>query len=143
MAMASGLYVATVRDALKNTIALDATSTANKIALYANTLTPNFNADPSSYSSTSEVTGTGYTAGGLVTASSTFAVSAGNLTFDQADVTWTGVTITARGAVEYADGLTPKANIFAIDFGADFPTVAGNFTIQWNPSGIWTLDLVP
>jgi len=144
MAFASGLYVATHRDALKNVIALDLTSAAHKIAMYTNTLTPNFDADPSSYSATNEVTGTGYTAGGNTIASPTLTGSSGNLTFDAADSAWSSSTIAnARGAVLYADGLSPKANIVAVNFGADYSTTAGTFTIQWNASGIYVIDLVP
>lgn len=144
MTFASGLYVATVRDSLKNVIALDVTSTACKVAMYTNTLTPNFDADPSSYATTNEVSGTGYTAGGIVIASPTLVGSSGNLTFDIADSSWATSTITnARGAIIYADGLTPKANVCAITFGADFSTVAGTFTISWNASGVWAVDLVP
>ena len=144
MTMASGLYVATIRDSVSNVIALDVTSTLCKVAMYANTLTPNFNADPSSYSSTNEVSGTGYTAGGIVIASPTLTISSGNLVFDIADSAWASSTITnARGATIYADALTPKANIVTIDFGADFSTVAGTFTIQWPAGGVWSLDLVP
>jgi hypothetical protein len=144
MTAASGLYVATIRDAVKNVIALDVTSTLNKVAMYTSALTPNFNADPSSYSSTNEVSGTGYTAGGIVIASPTLVISTGNLVFDIADSSWAGSTITnARQATIYADGLTPKANQVTIDFGADFSTVAGTFTIQWPAGGVWSLDLVP
>jgi len=142
--MASGLYVATLRDSVKNSIALDVTSVLNKVAMYTDSLTPNFNADPSSYSSTNEVSGTGYTAGGIVIASPTLTVSSGSLVFDIADSAWTGSTITnAEGATIYADGLSPKANIVTIDFGAAFSTVAGTFTIQWPAGGVFSIDLVP
>lgn len=144
MTMASGLYVATLRDSVKNAIALDVTSTLNKVAMYTNSLTPNFNADPSSYSATNEVTGTGYTAGGIVIASPTLTISGGNLIFDIADSVWAGSTISnAEGATIYADGLAPKANIVTVDFGAPFSTVSGTFTIQWPAGGVWQLDLVP
>jgi hypothetical protein len=144
MTMASGLYVATIRDSVSNTIALDVTSVLNKVAMYTDSLTPNFNADPSSYSSTNEVSGTGYTAGGIVIASPTLTVSSGSLVFDIADSAWTSSTITnAEGATIYADGLTPKANIVTIDFGAAFSTVAGTFTIQWPAGGVFSIDLVP
>jgi hypothetical protein len=144
MAFASGLYVATFRDALKNAIALDVTSVLNKVAMYTNVDTPNFNSDPASYSATNEVTGTGYTAGGIVIASPTLTVSSGSLLADIADSQWTGSTITnARGAKIYADALTPKALIVAVDFGADFSTVSGTFTIQWPAGGVWAIDLVP
>jgi hypothetical protein len=144
MTAASGLYVATVRDSLKNVIALDVSSTLCKVAMYTNSLTPNFNADPASYSTTNEVSGTGYTAGGIVIASPTMTISSGNLVFDIADSAWASSTITnARQASIYADALAPKALIVTIDFGADFSTVAGTFTIQWPAGGVWSLDLVP
>jgi hypothetical protein len=144
MAFASGLYGATFRDALKNTIALDLTAATHKVAMYTNTLSPNFDADPSSYATTNEVSGTGYTAGGNTLASTTLTIATGILTFDAADASWTTSTITnARGAIVYADGLSPKANIVAVNFGADYSTVAGTFTVQWSASGIFAIDYVP
>lgn len=144
MTFASGLYGATLRDALTNVIALDPGLETYKVAMYTNTLTPNFDADPSSYSSTNEVSGTGYSAGGNALTSTTVAIASGILTYDAADSSWTTSTITnARGAIVYADPLTPKANLVAVNFGADYSTVAGTFTIQWNASGIATIDYVP
>lgn len=144
MAFASGIYTATTRDALLNVIALNMDSELGKVAMYTNTLTPNFDADPSSYSSTNEVTGTGYTAGGALLTGTALTIASGIVTFDATDSAWTTSTITnARGAIVYADYLTPKANIVAINFGADYSTVAGTFTIQWNALGIYTIDLVP
>jgi hypothetical protein len=144
MPFASGLYGATLRDALTNVIALDLNAENYKVAMYNNTLTPNFDADPSSYSTTNEVSGTGYTAGGLAVTSSTLAIGSGVLTYDAADVSWASSTISnARGAIIYADPLTPKANIVAIHFGADYSTVAGTFTIQWSASGIFSIDYTP
>lgn len=144
MAFASGLYTATFRDALNNVIALSLDAENYKVAMFTNTLTPNFDADPSSYSATNEVSGTGYTAGGNTLVSTTLVASGGNLTYDAADSTWTTSTITnARGAIIYADALVPKANIVAVNFGADYSTTAGTFTIQWNAAGIAVLDLVP
>lgn len=144
MAMASGIYTATIRDALLNAIALDLNAETHKVAMYTNTLTPNFDADPSSYSSTNEVSGTGYTAGGQALPGTTLAIASGILTFDATDSAWASSTISnARGAIVYADPLAPKANIVAVNFGADYSTVAGTFTIQWNALGIFTVDLVP
>lgn len=144
MAFASGLYTATIRDALMNVIALDLNSELYKVAMFTNTLSPNFDADPSSYSATNEVSGTGYTAGGNTLTSTTVTIGSGNVTYDAADSSWATSTITnSRGAIIYADALTPKANIVAVNFGADYSTTAGTFTIQWNASGIFVLDLVP
>ena len=143
MAIASGFYVASERDMMKNVIAVDYSSLLNKIALYVSALTPNFNADPSSYSTTNEASGTGYTAGGLVIANPVFTISSGNLNYDLDDLSWPGSTITAGGCTMYANALAPKANLWTLSFGGDFNTVAGTYTIQWNPSGVWSRDLVP
>jgi hypothetical protein len=144
VAFASGMFVATIRDALYNVIALDLNSELGKVAMYTNTDSPNFDADPASYSATNEVSGTGYVAGGNALTGTVQSGSSGILTWDATDAAWTTSTITnARGAKIYADYLTPKALIVAVNFGADYSTVAGTFTIQWNASGITTLDLVP
>lgn len=92
---------------------------------------------------TNEVTGTGYSAGGAALASKTVANVGTTGVFDAADLTWSTSTITARGAVLYkARGGASSADelICYIDFGADKVSTAGNFTIQWNASGILTLS---
>jgi hypothetical protein len=112
-----------------------------KIALF--TSASNIDANSTAYNTTSEVTGTNYTAGGNtlvnqgVTASNTSA-SAGTGFTDFADTTWTNATITARGALIYNN--TPSANgvanttltnaaVCALDFGSDRTSTAGDFTI--------------
>ena len=61
--------------------------------------------------------------------------------FDADDVTWSTSTITARGAVLYKSTGTASTSalICYIDFGSDKSSAGGNFTIQWNASGILTL----
>jgi hypothetical protein len=112
-----------------------------KIALF--TSASNIDANSTSYNTTSEVTGTNYTAGGNtlvnqgVTASNTSA-SAGTGFTDFADTTWTNANITARGALIYNN--TPSANgtanttltnaaVCALDFGSDRTSTLGDFTI--------------
>jgi len=112
-----------------------------KLALYTSAAT--IDANTTSYTSTNEVTGTNYTAGGGtlvnlgVTASNTSA-SAGTGYTDYSDLTFTNATITARGALIY--NTTPSANgtanttltnaaVCALDFGSDKTSTAGDFTI--------------
>lgn len=153
---ASGLYCANFRDVFKSASAviLDLDAETHKCAMFTNSLTPNFagNGDTSFSSApytTNQVSGTGYTAGGNTLTTTTWSDvgNAGTLVFDAADVTWTTSTITnARCAVIYADAqTTPVAKpVFClVNFGADYSTTAGTFTIQWNASGIFTLDLTP
>lgn len=87
---------------------------------------------------TNEVSGTGYTAGGAALASKTV-TQAATTAWDAADLTWASSTITARVAVIYDDTMTNKDLICAFDFGSDQSSSGGNFTLQWNASGIITL----
>lgn len=99
-----------------------------KIALFTDSAT--LDATTTAYSTSNEVVGTGYTAGGEDLTISANPTSTGTTAFlDFADVTWTTATITARGALIYlADGGTNPA-VAVLDFGADKTSTAGDFTI--------------
>ena len=101
-----------------------------KIALFTSTAT--LDATTTAYSTSNEVVGTGYTAGGNTLAISQVPTSTGTTAFlDFSDTTWTTATITARGALIYlADGVTNPA-VAVLDFGSDKTSTAGNFTIQF------------
>jgi hypothetical protein len=93
---------------------------------------------------TNEVVGTGYTAGGATLASKTVTLAAHVQTFDAADTSWTGSTITARYAIIYdATPGTAATNplIGYVDFGADVISSAGPFTITWDAAGIFTITV--
>ena len=97
-----------------------------KIALYTSSAT--LSASTTAYSSSNEVSGTGYSATGntLVVAAPT---SSGTTAFsDFNDTTWSTATITARGALIYNSTQSNKA-IAVLDFGADKTSTAGDFTI--------------
>lgn len=146
---ASGLFVSTFIDVFDTTqLAIDLDLETHKVAMFTNTITPNFSTN-TAYGVTpydaNEVSGTGYTAGGV--ALSTTAVSespSGTLMWDAADASWTTSTITnARCALIYADALAGNNAIVLVNFGADYSTTAGTFTIQWASGGILTIDLTP
>ena len=96
-----------------------------KIALYTPSAT--LDATTTVYTTTNEVVSTGYSAGGNTLTISTAPTSSGTTAFlDFADTTWSGSTITARGALIYlADGATNPA-VAVIDFGSDKVSTAGN-----------------
>jgi hypothetical protein len=98
-----------------------------KIALYTNSAT--LDATTTIYTTSGEVVGTGYTAGGNTLTGN--AISSGGttawLTFS--DSSWTTATITARGALIY-DSSQSNAAIAVLDFGADKVSTAGTFTVQ-------------
>jgi len=106
------------------------TSQVFKIALFTSAAT--LDASTTAYSTTNEVTGTGYTAGGNTLTISANPASSGTTAFlDFADTTWTDATITARGALIYkADGVTDPA-VAVLDFGADKTSTSGDFQVQF------------
>jgi hypothetical protein len=144
----SGLFYPTWRDALNGTIVLNLDLETHKVAMFTNTITPSFSAD-TAYGvapyNANEVSGTGYTAGGALLTTTTLSESpTGTLMVDAADTSWTTSTITnARCALIYADALAGNNAICLVNFGADYSTVAGTFTIQWAAGGVFTIDLTP
>ena len=100
-----------------------------KIALY--TSSASLGATTSAYTTSNEVSGTGYTAGGVTLSSQAVAFDSSNNVayFDAADPAFTTATITARGALIYNNSKS-NASIAVLDFGSDFTSTAGTFTIQ-------------
>jgi len=102
------------------------TTKVYKIALYTSAAT--LGATTTSYSSTNEVVGTGYTAGGKILTVSQIPTSSGTTAFiDFADTTWSTATITARGALIYNS--TDNTAVAVLDFGSDKISTSGDFTI--------------
>ena len=145
--MASGLYVETFEAAFKNDLALDMDNDTFKCMLVNASYTPNFETHTNKTDVTNEISGTGYTAGGEALTSVAMTSSSdgtGTIKWDADDVSWTSSTLSAvRAGVIYDDTVTNDRLIAYIDFGGDFSTTSGTFQIQWNASGIFTLDLVP
>jgi hypothetical protein len=114
------------------------TSQTFKIALYTSAAT--LSEATEVYTTSDEVTGTNYVAGGQAIIVSTAPTDGGSgttayLSFKQSGaaadtVTWTDATITARGALIYKVGGTTPA-IAVLDFGADKTSTAGDFQIQF------------
>ena len=142
---ASGLFGLTIEKCFNNGAAIDLESELNKVAMVTDSSAPNFDThDFWADLSGDEVSGTGYTSGGKAYTGTELTLSGGTLTYDATDVAWTSSTITsAMAAVGYADEVASDPLIFLSDFVTAASTVSGTFTIQWNASGIWTLDFSP
>ena len=98
-----------------------------KIALYTNSAS--FNAATTAYTTSNEVTGTNYTAGGN-TLTRVDPTSSGTTAFtDFADTTWASSTITARGAIIYNDTATGNPAVVILDFGGDKTSTNGDFKV--------------
>ena len=101
-----------------------------KIALFTSSAT--LSAATTAYSTSNEVSGTGYSAGGNTLTVSQVPTSTGTTAFlDFADTTWSTATITARGALIYLANGTTNPAVAVLDFGGDKTSTAGNFTIQF------------
>ena len=93
-----------------------------KVALY--TASANINADTTVYTTTNEVTGTGYTAGGNTLTISTSPTSGNNSSniptayISFTNTSWTNATFTARAALIYNTSQSNKS-VAVLDFGSD------------------------
>ena len=105
-----------------------------KLAMYTNSAT--LGASTTNYATTNEVSSpSGYSAGGKALVNSGVKVSSGVAITDFADLSFTGVTLTARGALIYnttTDGGSNTTDAVAVlDFGGDKTATSGTFTIQF------------
>lgn len=126
------------RSSLANT---NAAGDVYKLSLYG----PSANLDPSTltaYTATGEVTGTGYTAGGIVLTGFTPGNASGVGWIDWADPVWSNATITAYGGVIYNSSKSGAAleilEFTAQNSGNPISSTNGNFTVQFPPPGATT-----
>jgi len=110
------------------------TGTGNtfKIALYTSSST--MSASTTAYTTTNEVSGTNYSAGGNTLTNVDPSTSGTTALTDFADTTWSSATITANGALIYNSSTTAgSANraVVVLAFGGDKTSTAGDFTITF------------
>lgn len=103
-----------------------------KLALYDNSAS--FTAATTAYTTSNEISGTGYTAGGGTLTNVTPTTSSTTALTDFADLTFSTATITdARGALIYnttaGSGTGTTNTVLVLDFGSDKSSSAGDFTI--------------
>jgi hypothetical protein len=113
----------------------------------ASTATPKY-----STWSANEVSGSNYTAGGATIASNAYTEADGDAKFDGGNVTWTqhasgfavGASTGAAWGIIYSDTATSKSAIGFVELKSGSTTVgnvAGDLTISWHASGIFTLSV--
>src|ERR1051326_3245354 len=115
---------------------LDFDTDTFKVMLVTSSYAPNVDTHDFRDDITNEVSGTGYSAGGVALGS--LSVTADTTddegVWDAADASWASATFTARAAVIYKSrgGAASADELVAyIDFGADKSCSNGTFTIQW------------
>jgi hypothetical protein len=97
-----------------------------KLALYTSAAT--LGASTTAYTTSNEVVGAGYTAGGNTLSGAIISLDGSVAIVDFSDTTWGSATITARGALIYNSSKSNRA-IAAIDFGGDKISTSGDFTV--------------
>jgi|TARA_R110001583_G_scaffold101153_2_gene247518 hypothetical protein len=110
------------------------TGTGNtfKVALYTSSST--MSASTTAYTTTNEVSGTNYSAGGNTLTNVDPTTSGTTALTDFADSTWSDATITANGALIYNSSTTAgSANraVVVLAFGGDKTSTSGDFTIEF------------
>jgi hypothetical protein len=148
MAVTAHLYDNFLHIALENGLGGSILDQAINVALFTNAVAPD---QTKIYLSEeialmTEASGAGYTHLGAALGSKTCTVTGHVTKFDAADTVWTTSTITARYALLFYNKTgdtnhTASLLIGYVDFGEDKISSAGNFTIAWSTSGIFTLTV--
>jgi len=136
--MASVIYDSFIADVFAGTCT---TASTYKAMLVSSAYTEDRGAHSKRSSVTNEVTGTGYTAGGVaLTLSATLNTTAHTLMLTIPTVSWASSTITARKLIIYrTTGTAASDNLVAcIDNGSNLISTAS--TMTWNASS-WTIPL--
>jgi hypothetical protein len=108
------------------------TGSTFKLALYNSSAT--FNAATTAYTASNEVPDSGtYAVGGGVLTSVTPTSSGTTALTDFADLSFTGATITASGALIYNDSAAGNPAVCVLDFGGPKVSTNGTFTVIFPP----------
>ena len=129
MAISTAMCTSFKQELLVGTHNFTATSgNSFKLALY--TSSASLGAGTTAYTTSNEVSGTGYTAAGAALTSVTPTTSGTTAFCDFSDLTFSSSTITANGALINNDTQSDKA-VCALAFGGDKTSTAGDFTITF------------
>ena len=97
------------------------------LALYTNSAS--FTAATTAYTSSNEVSSTGYTAKGAALTRVDPSTSGTTALTDFSDLTFSTATVTARGALIFNDSASGDPSVVVLDFGGDKTSTAGDFTV--------------
>jgi|TARA_A100001515_G_scaffold14711_2_gene10960 hypothetical protein len=99
------------------------------LALY--TSSASLGASTTAYTTSNEVSGTGYTAKGASLTRVDPSNDGTTAITDFSDLTFSSSSLTARGALIFNDSASGDPAVCALDFGADKTSTSGDFTIQF------------
>ena len=129
MAITQAMCTSFKKELLEATHDFTAASNVFKLALYTSSAT--LGASTTAYTATNEVSGTGYTAKGEFLTSVTPTSSGTTALTDFNDLTFSTVSLTARGALIYNEAATGDPSVCVLDFGSDKTATSGDFTITF------------
>lgn len=138
--MASGIYNRAKANWFNKEVDMEADTI--KVMLLDNTHTFDADHDVIGDVSGNEISGTGYSAGGVTLSGKAVTQDDTNdrAVFDATDVSWTTATFSAYHAVLWDDTVSGDPLLCSIDFGGVKSVTAGTFTIQWSVNGIIRLS---
>lgn len=99
-----------------------------KLALYTGGAT--LDASTTVYTTSGEITGVGYTAGGVALTNVGVSVSGTVAYLDFDDATWTSATLSAAGGLIYNSSQGNKA-VAVLNFGGTYSSTSGDFTVSF------------
>lgn len=109
-----------------------------KIALYSVAGGASLDATTAAYTTTGEITGTGYSAGGKVLTISQTPTTSGTPSttayINFANISWTGASFSADGALIY-NSTNGNKSVAVLNFGATKTVSTGTFTVAFPPAG--------
>jgi hypothetical protein len=130
--MASLIYNSAIDDMARNNIDFD--TNTFKAMLVTSAYTPNKDTHDKRDDVTNEVSGTGYTAGGVASVCTVTKDTANDkVTLSFAAVSWATSTITARALVIYKSlggASSADALVCYVDFGSDVSSTSGTFSVS-------------
>jgi hypothetical protein len=100
-----------------------------KLALY--TSSASLGAGTTAYTSSDEISGTGYSAGGDALTSITPVLDTSTAVCDFSDLSFTSASFTANGCIIYNDTAAGDPAACVVAFGGDKTVSSGTFTIQF------------
>ena len=100
-----------------------------KLALY--TSSASLGASTTGYTTSEEVSGTGYSAKGNTLTRVDPSTDGTTAITDFADTTFSSSTITARGALIFNEDTSGDTSVIVLNFGSDKSSSAGDFTITF------------
>ena len=121
------------KELLQGSHDFDASTDTYKLAMYTSLAT--LGKSTTNYITNNEVTSSSYTAGGKALVNSGVKMSSAVAITSFANVSWTGVTLSARGSLIYntqTNGGTGTTDaVCVLDFGGVKTATSGTFTIQF------------